>query len=1371
MKKRALRKDFHVEIKKSLNRFLSIFFIVALGVAFFSGIQSSAPDMRATGDMYFDESNLMDIRVISTLGLTEQDLAAIADTEGVGQAVGCYMEDVFCGEEDAREVLHVESIPEGINLLAASEGSLPEKSGECFLDASYAQSQGYRVGDTLVISVSDEDDSTIRFREFTVAGIGYSPCYISFGRGSTALGNGSVSGFIYLPEEDFDSEAYGVIYATVEGAKEAPAFSDAYDELVETVCDRIGEITDGRCEIRYAEVVEEAQQTIEDAKQEVEDGQQKVEDAKQELADGEAEAESELAEAESELIDGEEQFREGKRELTDAKEQIADAQRQIDEGFEELASGIQELADGKAQIAGARATLEKGEAEYQSGLARYNSEAASATGQLEAAQKKIDEGTKQVEQGWKDYNAGLAGIESGEAQLAEAEAELTENQAAYDEGYAQYVEGKTQYEAAEANLPALQEGYETAQSTAEQLEATVAQLQDQEKAAQEQVNQLTNKVTELQEQLSDAQSDFDSAEAEVKSLSDQIGSLESELESLTDEDENVDELKAQIEDFRNQLETANSQLSTCDGKVKGIEAALQEYQGPLAEAQAGLSQIQAGLEEAGTGLASAQSTAEQLLGQINQINAAKETLDQTEAQLAQAARQLAEGRAQTEAAKTELDAGRTELAQAKTTLEATQKQLEEGQQEIDDGYAALAAGKSELDAARRELDDGWAQLNASLAKLETGEQEIADARQELEDARKELADGRKEVAEGEEELKESRREIIDGWAEYEEGRQEAEDEIAEGRREIEDAEQELADAQEKIEDGEKELAELKYPEWYVYDRSSLPENTSFGENADRLSNIAKVIPILFFVVAALISLTTMTRMVEEERTQIGTLKALGYSRTSIASKYIKYALFATLGGSVFGVLFGEKVFPWVIINAYGIMFQYLPGIVIPYNLTYALIASGLALVCTLGATLSACFRELQAVPAELMRPPSPKEGKRVLLEYIPILWGNLSFSWKSTVRNLMRYKKRFLMTVIGIGGCMGLLLVGYGLRDSIMDVAVLQFENLQTYDAMVILDTDKSEEEQQKVLDTVQEDSRVTASMRFFAKQQEVQTEGITKKAWDLYVYVPENVEEFGQFFDLRDRVSKEEYELTDEGAVLTEKIANELGIKAGETITLKQDEGGNIEVPVLAICENYLYHYLYLTPSLYEELYGEAPEYNCIFWSSGEEEAVIEKIGEDILSQDAALNITYTGTMEERLDNMLGALDIVIVVIIISAGMLAFVVLYNLNNININERRRELATLKVLGFYDMEVAAYVYRENVILTLIGAVLGIFIGKFLHMYVITTVEVEACMFGRNINLSSFIIGTLFTVGFSVIVNLAMYFKLKKIDMVESLKSIE
>ena len=526
---------------------------------------------------------------------------------------------------------------------------------------------------------------------------------------------------------------------------------------------------------------------------------------------------------------------------------------------------------------------------------------------------------------------------------------------------------------------------------------------------------------------------------------------------------------------------------------------------------------------------------------------------------------------------------------------------------------------------------------------------------------------------------------------------------------------------------------------------------------------------IFFLVAALISLTTMTRMVEEQRTLIGTFKALGYERHSIAGKYMGYALLATVTGSVAGILFGEKVFPYIIINAYGIMFQHMHELAIPYNIQYGFGAAAAALASTLIATFLACFRELKEQAAELMRPPAPRQGQRVLLERVPFIWKRLNFSWKASVRNLVRYRKRLFMTIFGIGGCMALMLVGFGLKDSIFAIVDIQYGEIQLYDGTVILNSDAAEADEEEVLSTVEADRDVDGAAEGLLTQISV---GSGEEWHDIYLDVPKDVESFSEYNVLQNRVTNEKYYLDDGGAVLTEKMAKELDAQPGDTIMIRDEERGEIRVKISAVCENYMGHYLYMTPAYYEEVYKEAPDYNCIFYKTADrntEEA--ERVGEEALKLPGALSVSYTTDLREQVDNMLGALDLVIVVLIISAGMLAFVVLYNLNNISITERKRELATLKVLGFYNNEVTMYVYRENIVLTMLGSVFGVLMGWILHRFIIVTVEIESVMFGRNIDFSSFVFAFLLTVAFSCIVNGAMYFKLKKIDMVESLKSVE
>ena len=1392
MKKRALKKDFHVEIKKSLNRFLSIFFIVALGVAFFSGIQSAAPDMRATGDWYFDDSKLMDLRVISTMGLTGKDLEALGSIEGVERVNGSYIEDVYCGEGDTQEVLHVESVPEELNQLAVIAGDEPKTDRECFLDASYAQKLGIQPGDVIEIMVSDEENSSLKYRKFTVSGYGYSPCYISFSKGSTTLGTGAVAGVMYVPAQAFDAEVYSVAYMTVSGAREETAFTDAYDRLIDAVLERVEAIEDVQCEIRYDEVVGEADEKLAEAKQEVADGKKELEDARKELEDGKVQADEELSEAESELTDGEKQLEDGERELKDAQKELADGEKELADGEKEIEENEKKLADGRQQFAEGQSALEQGEQEYQSGLSKYQKESAAAQKKLEAAQKEINKGKKELKKGWEEYRTNLAALDAGEQQLVLAEQELAEQQARYDAGAAQLAEGRAQYEAGvaqaaegraqyeagmaqlEAGWAAYQQSYDAVipglQAALEGASSQLAACEQDVAARKAAIDENAGALAVCAENISSYEAALAAAQAARDALDDsatpeEVAAAEEAVQSavsvLTSEKETYAELNSRASELQSAYDTAAAQR---DGAAQAVEAA----EGALNQASAEFAAQETVLNGTAAELAVAK---QQLDASVATLASTLATLEAKEQELAAASEQLSSGWEQINTKKEEIAAGRTALAEGKKTLEDNEKKLSDGQKEIDRGYQELEQAKSQLSSARQELDLGWAELNASQSQLADGEQQLEEGRRQLSDARAEIADAKQQITDAKKELEENRQKIEDGWKDYETGKQEAEEEIADGEQKIRDAEKELQDAEQEIADAEAELADLKFPEWYINDRSVLPEYSGLGENAERMGNLAKVIPLLFFLVAALISLTTMTRMVEEQRTQIGTLKALGYSKWAIASKYLKYAFWATMGGSAVGILIGEKLLPWVIIHAYGIIYLYQPKIIIPYNVAYIAVSAGAALTCTLGATFMACWRELQAVPAQLMRPPAPKQGKRVLLEYLPFLWRKLSFSWKSTIRNLLRYKKRFLMTIFGIGGCMGLLMVGYGLQDSIMDIGILQFDELQQYDAMVILDADASEEKQKAPRELVGSDTRIAQAKEFYMHQEDIRQTDASGKNWSVYVYVPENLEDLDAFVTFRDRETKEVYELTDEGAIITEKIAGELDLHPGDTVYLKQEDGEDVAGPLAAICEKNLFHYLYMTPALYEKVYGKQMHSNSIFLCSDEGQGVIEKIGEALLQMDAVLNITYTGTMAEQIDSMLGAMDIVMIVLIVSAGMLAFVVLYNLNNININERRRELATLKVLGFYDGEVGAYVYRENILLTFLGALLGVLIGKLLHAYVISTVEVDACMFGRNINPDSFVYSILFTIGFSVIVNFVMYFKLKKIDMVESLKSIE
>lgn len=554
------------------------------------------------------------------------------------------------------------------------------------------------------------------------------------------------------------------------------------------------------------------------------------------------------------------------------------------------------------------------------------------------------------------------------------------------------------------------------------------------------------------------------------------------------------------------------------------------------------------------------------------------------------------------------------------------------------------------------------------------------------------------------------------------------------------------------------------PEWYVLDRNAVMSYVNFGNDAERIASLAQIIPIVFFLVAALVSLTAMTRMVEEERQQIGTLKALGVSNFSVFSRYLLYALIPTLLGSVAGVLIGEKLFPFAIINTYKMLYTGLKYVVIPYNLVEGIIAVVAGVISTGVAAFAASLKISREVPAIIMRPEAPKPGKRVLLERITPVWNRLSFTQKSTVRNLFLNKKRFIMTVIGIAGCMGLVLVGLGLHDSIMVVVDKQFEELTHYQASVTV-SEMSSEDRGELLSDISSMGDISSFVLF---QRSVDIQGDSPQTVTLSV--PETEDGIEKYFTFRERLSRKGVSVG-EGAIISEKTAKSLGVSVGDSIELRQNDV-TASVEITGIFENYIGHYLFMSSQTYESLFGEAPAYNVILLNFDDNsEAFRDEVGTALMSEEGVQGVSFVSTTVDWANDTLASLNTIVFIVLGAAALLAAVVLYNLNSINIAERKRELATLKVLGFHDKEVAAYVYKENILLTILGIILGIGLGILLHQYVIQSIEVDLIMFGRNIYWYSYLAGSLLTFAFSVIINFAMFGSIKRINMVESLKSAE
>ena len=742
---------------------------------------------------------------------------------------------------------------------------------------------------------------------------------------------------------------------------------------------------------------------------------------------------------------------------------------------------------------------------------------------------------------------------------------------------------------------------------------------------------------------------------------------------------------------------------------------------------------------------------------------AEEKLADAELEIAEAEKEILDG-------EQEIAGGEKELTDAATELADGEAQLKEAEEELEASLAVLVAGEAQLNQAKAQLEAygmplteellaAEAELLAGRAQYETGLKEYEQAKLELEEGRKTYEKGKAELEQAKLDLEKGKQELADAKLEIEDAKKE----IADAKLEIEDGKKELEEGKQELEDAKAELEDIELPEWYVLDRNTVQQFVEYGSNTERIGNLGDVFPAVFYLVAALVSLTTMTRMIEEERTQIGTMKALGYGKRAIVSKYMWYSLSATLLGGVIGVLVGSYLFPWVIIKAYGILYSNIPYLLTPIQWKMSVTSVMIAVICTIVATLSSCYKEMMAAPAILMRPVAPAAGKRVFLEYVKPVWNHLSFSWKATCRNLFRYKKRFFMTIFGIGGCMALLLVGFGLRDSIMDIVSKQYKEVWTYDAYLsVNDAEISLED--KAHHAVVENQMLIQTMTMDAES----AEGLVSAT----LFVPETLNGLDNFVKLKDRVSQEAYTLTDDGVIITEKLAKLLEVSVGDTIELYYDDVTKYPVQIKQIAENYMFHYVYISAQHYRTLFGEEPEFNQLYLQTTEmSEEEKEAFSGEMLADEKVDSVTYVEELQESVAVMMQSLELVVVVLIVAAGMLAFIVLYNLNNINIIERRRELATLKVLGFYDGEVGTYVYRENVLLTVLGILAGMIMGFFLHRFVILTVEVDMMMFGRDIEPPSYLYSVLLTCVFAVLINFSMFFKLRKIDMVESLKSAE
>ena len=1086
--KKTYRKNMWRELSASKSRFASVFGIVLLGVMMLSGLLSVAPGMRRAGQTWYSQQNVFDIRVVSTLGLSEKDIDAISAVEGVEAVMPVKSVDCEGSYRGGNTLaVRVQQLPvyptledkATLNRLVLEEGRMPEEAGECVvqvLDPGAASS--IRQGDTITLAGT----SDIQTDTLTVVGFVKDPLYFSNETESTTAGNGALGMAIYVPNGSLTMDYYASCYIKAAGADQYDNYSDEYQEIVDTVMDRLEAISADQSAQRREDLIDAAQSQLDEARAEFE-------------------------------------------------EKEAEAQAQ--------------LADGQKQLDDAKAQLDQGEAEYASGLA-----------ELEAQKAALPDS-----------------MASGADQLVDAQAQVLDF---------------------EAQLEQIKQ-LVTLKSVADPMLGYAEDILQNAEAALDEAEPDDENYVELRDLLARAQALYDST-------------------------------YQQLADYQAQLDEGKRQMYQ-QGLISSPNLSNEEL---VTEAEAALRNMKL----------------EVLAGQL---------------------------------------ALNTGNAEAWTSFDAAEKQLE---------------------SARAELDAGWTEYNEGAA---------AFAQQKAE------------------------------------------------------AEAQLADARQQLNDAEEQVDDITSGEWYVLDRGSVVSMVMFEQNIDRIESIARIFPLFFFLVAALVASTTMTRMVEENRTQMGTFKALGYSDREITAKYMVYGITAGLLGCIVGMLLGFYGLPAVIWFAYSTVFD-LPTFQLRI---YPILAVMSVLISTsvVGfTTLGACRVSLREKPAALLLPRAPAAGKRIFLERIGPLWRRMSFSQKTTARNLFRYKKRFYMTVLGVAGCTALLLIGFGLQDSIVEIVSRQYGTIQKADLTISLSSDKALDLEGGLTDTLAGRDEVESWGTFYTRTVSVSDTRNGSNELSVTLVAAEAPQKLTEYFTLESRFGGE-LPFTDGSVVLSEKTAEMLGLSAGDTFWVQGTGDTRVELTLTGVAKNYLGAYLYVTQKTLDRLVTD-PTWNTVYAvTSCETDTQRETLSTILLGCNYVSSTSFTSDTAAMYDSTITCINYVVLLIIACAAALAAVVLYNLISVNIGERKKELATIKVLGFFDKEVYRYIFREIELLSVIGAVLGLLIGAPLHQFVIRTVESEQMMFIRMLEPTSFLYSVALTLLFTVVVCRMMRRQVRNISMVESMKAPE
>ncbi|MDO5713117.1 MAG: FtsX-like permease family protein [Tissierellia bacterium] len=1334
MKKKALWKDTIREIKRTYPRFLSILLMITLGAFVLVGLTVTGEVMRHSAEVKIKDGNLQDLLVSNAFGLEDKDLDLLSQLEDIEDVELRYSKDFQ--DSTGRFNLRLFSLPSRISLPLLREGRLPELEDELALDY-YLKKEGFQLGDRITFTQKpnkykpedEKDDPFLKRYTYKIVGFVETPEQLeNIFKGSSIDGT-SLNGFAYVLPEVFDmdqpTEARIIFSPTSQwntGDKEYWDYTNLKEEEAKNLLSNRSKerLEDLRGEIQ--DELDAGEEEIRDAKAKLEDGEQKLLQGKKDLKKGESDYvkgkrtfASETSKGKSKLAKGKKDLEKARKELDDNKTKLKDGERKLEEGRSKLKESERDFKEGQEKYA-------EGVSKYQEGKDKLEKEKS----KLKEGKDKLDASKIEIEESRKKLAEGERELEKGRRELAEKEPELQKGIQEYEAGLEDYNQGKAELEASQSKL---NQGKIEIQEGEAKLKAAEIEIQ-KGKAA---ITGLTGQIT---------------------GINGQIQQLEGVLGTNTDPEEQK-KIQGQIQGLQGQKSALENEKNKISQSVTQGE---QEYSQGLAKLNAAKAEYEAGLAEYNAGK-------EKLAQGKEQLDIAKRKIDQGQEELAKGRKKLAAGEA-------ELQSGKSQLLEGEKKYHQGLSDFEDGKKKLKDGEQKLTDSRIELDRRGRELEEGREKLEEGKKDLKTKESELTDAKDKLQEGeekyqsgQRDLISGQKrlerEIAKGKKDLRialgklqDARKDVTEGEKEYEEKKEEAEEEIAKGEKDIKD----WSDI----------LEILKQPAYSVEARQNNRSIYQYLDYARRVDLLALFFPIFFFIIAMLISSTTMTRMVDENRIQIGTLKALGYSSWDISKKYLFYGAIASLFGGIIGAIGGNFILTWVIGTAYSTG-SIIDELIIGFYWDKILLAIGVGLVCTGIVAWATVGKTLRTNAAELMRPKPPKGGTRIFIERIKPFWNRLDFLRKVTARNIFRYKKRMILTLTGVMGCTALLVLGFGIKTSVAGLVEKQYDELTRFDMVLIHERRLSSNGFKEYSSEIGKDERIKNLAHGRMEMVKMEVPGIIDQT--ITTLIPDNVKEFEKQVTLR-IPRKDEFDLPKDGVVITEKLATITNLKIGDTIVFEDDENIKRSGKISGITEGYAGHYMYLSKDSYEKIFQDKYETNAdLIQLKDNNKEMIEEVSAHYQKEKVIVTAITFDYMKDMMEQLVDSISQVVIVILVASTILAFVVLYNLTNINVEERRRELSTIKVLGFYSPEVTEYVYRETWVLTVMGILIGCVMGKILHYNVMKVVVPDNASLYPVLNWLNYFIPSLITIIISIVVRIFIHKKLRAINMVEALKAVE